>query len=72
MLHFANKSGVKVDMRLADMEGNRVIFGEGSELSVAEPSAHAYVVTYQGEFDTLNHSAEGDFSFMVNFELTYH
>lgn len=70
VLHFSNGNGVKTNMRITDTSGNPVIFGVESELKIQAPSS-SHTITYLGLFEALSDSTPGDFSFSVNFTLTY-
>lgn len=70
VLHFSNASGVKTNMRITDTAGNPVIFGVENELKI-QASASTHTITYLGLFQALSESTLGDFSFSVNFTLTY-
>ncbi len=66
------KNGVQVNMSIRAENGDNIIFGEDYDLSVIDMNDQSsYTVNYVGDFEALNKSNQGDFSFIVNFELTY-
>ncbi len=70
-LQYTNNNGVKVDMRLVDENGSRITFDKESEYVISDPSLSSYSINYTGEFEATSDSSVGDFSFPINFEITY-
>ena len=71
VLHFSNENGVRTNMRITDTAGNPVIFGIENELKIQELSS-SHTITYLGLFEALSESAQGDFSFTINYQMTYY
>lgn len=71
-LNYVGGDGVLVNMNIRSGDDKEIFFGKMYDLSVSEMSDNSlYNMNYIGDFEALNGSSQGNFSFIVNFQMTY-
>ncbi|WP_152447387.1 hypothetical protein [Vibrio owensii] len=70
-IQYRGTNGVKVDMSIQDELDNDVSFGTEHEYKILDKDQASYNIGYNAAFEPLAATAYNDFSFTINYELTY-